>query len=406
MSANAEKTLSGVTIREAKVISLIGVGHFMSHLYLMLIPTFLPLIKTELGINYTMMSSVLAAYGLAAALSNVVMGFVVDRFGAPFVLAIGMAVGAMAIVLIGFSTTYWQLVVLMLIYGIGDSVFHPADYAILGNNVSPSHVAKGFAIHNFTGMLGFAVTPIAATTLSLWIGWHKVMIVFGMVGLFLSLFVLLNQRLLRSEVHAVAKKSDDGTQESGWKILLRRPVLLCLGVFIGLGLFGTGLRDYSVTILHLIYSADTLEVTPIVSGFLTATLFGVLAGGWLADKSRKPELITCSVLAVFAIALMTISFVHPPLPLVAVIFAILGFGSGMIYPSRDMLLRAIVPARDIGKAFGFASFGMGVAALVASLTYGFILDHFSAATALMTIGLFALATIGIIALGWRDHSRT
>ena len=43
-----------------------------------------------------------------------------------------------------------------MLSGLGNSVIHPADYAILTGSIDPSRLGRSFALHTFTGHVGFA----------------------------------------------------------------------------------------------------------------------------------------------------------------------------------------------------------------------------------------------------------
>lgn len=83
----------------------------------------------------------------------------------------------------GFATAYWQLIALALLSGVGNSVFHPADYAILSGSIDPARLGRSFAFHTFTGNIGFAAAPPATATLMLLLGWRGALISIGLLGL-------------------------------------------------------------------------------------------------------------------------------------------------------------------------------------------------------------------------------
>jgi MFS family permease len=88
----------------------------------------------------------------------------------------------------------------------------------------------------------------------------------------------------------------------------------------------------------------------------------------------------------------------PPL-LLTVLMAAAGFLSGVIAPSRDMLVRDAAPAGAAGRAFGIVSTGFNFSGILAPLLFGWIMDQnlphwvFGASVAFMILTvLLALAT--------------
>ena len=76
-----------------------------------------------------------------------------------------------------------------------------------------------------------------------------------------------------------------------------------------------------------------------------------------------------------------------------------GFLSGMIMPSRDMLVRAAAPAGAIGRAFGIVSMGLSAGGMIGPMLFGWIMDRgaphwvFGASVVFMALTV-AVALIG------------
>ena len=96
-------------------------------------------------------------------------GFLVDRFGTRITLTVGMLLCAASMAAVGAVDAYWVMVALTSVAGIGNSVFHPADYAILAASVDDRHLGKAFGFHLLAGNLGFAAAPVLMVALAaLW----------------------------------------------------------------------------------------------------------------------------------------------------------------------------------------------------------------------------------------------
>ena len=123
-----------------KILSLVSAGHFCSHFYMLTLPALFIFLNRDLGISFTLLGAMLSARYVATGMAQVPMGFMVDRYGAKPVLMIGILVMVTAFALMAFAPNYWMLVLLVVIGGLGDSVFHPADYAILNGSVSEARM--------------------------------------------------------------------------------------------------------------------------------------------------------------------------------------------------------------------------------------------------------------------------
>ena len=183
---------------DAKVMSLIGTGHFVSHFYILLLPPLFPLLKSEFGVGFVGLGFALAVLNAVTALTQAPVGFLVDRFGARLILIAGLALFSLAIGLIGLWPSYSVLVLLMVVAGLGNSVFHPADYAILSAAIDSRRMGRAFAIHTFGGYAGFALAPPVIVGLTAAFGWRLALLLCGLAGLIVAALMLANSAVLRA----------------------------------------------------------------------------------------------------------------------------------------------------------------------------------------------------------------
>src|SRR5260370_4898587 len=76
--------------RDAKVIGLVAVAHFMSHVHGMLLPPILGQVKEAFGVSYTQVALAITVFNIASALLQTPTGFLVDRIGARAMLTGGL----------------------------------------------------------------------------------------------------------------------------------------------------------------------------------------------------------------------------------------------------------------------------------------------------------------------------
>src|SRR5206468_11520632 len=151
--------------RDARVNALLGAGHFLSHFYQLCLPPLFIAWQKTFDVSFAELGLAMGAMSAAAAVLQTPMGFLVDRYGArPFLIG-GTLLMTLSIAAMGLTTAYWQIVVLALLSGVGSSVFHPADYAILSGSIDPARLGRSFAFHTFTGNIGFAAAPPATAAL-------------------------------------------------------------------------------------------------------------------------------------------------------------------------------------------------------------------------------------------------
>ena len=137
-----------------------------------------------------------AASALVCVVSGVcqtLAGFAVDRFGARRALLAGLALCSAGMLLAGLAHHYPVLILASLVAGVGNSVFHPADFAILNGRVDAPRLGYAFSFHGVGGNLGWALAPLFSVGLSAAYGWHAALLAAAVLGI-VMIGVLLTQR--------------------------------------------------------------------------------------------------------------------------------------------------------------------------------------------------------------------
>ena len=178
------------------------------------------------------------------------------------------------------------------------------------------------------------------------------------------------------------------------------PALVTLTVFFMLlSLSNAGIGNFGVVALMSGYGATFSAANLALTAYLGASAIGVLAGGFLADHTRRHGQVAAACFAVNAAIVFMIAAVSMPSLLLNAAMATAGFLGGVIAPSRDMLVRNAAPAGAAGRAFGIVSTGFNLGGIVSPLLFGWIMDQnaprwvFGASVVFMVITvLLALAT--------------
>jgi MFS family permease len=384
--------------RETKVVGLICTGHFISHFYLLLVPPLFPILRDIYGVGFTELGLATAGFSIASGLAQVPVGFLVDRYGARSILIAGLMLESVAIVLISVLPFYGALVALMVTAGLANSVFHPADYAILNTAVDRSHIGRVFSFHTFTGFLGDAVAPVTVLFLASLLDWRAAIFVCGSCGTIVAVLMWMNSGILvdASRVKPVpaARQQAAGTKpRAGLALLLSVPVLMGMLFFTTITISGTGIKAFGVSTLHELYQTSLGSAGAMISVYLFASPIGVLAGGYSADRTSRHDRVAAVCIAIMAACVFSVAAFDPPMLVIGLLFTIAGFCSGYIAPARDMLIRALAPPGQMGKVFGFVSMGFDISGVIAPVLYGWLLDHSDPRNVFWVSGVMAMLTI-------------
>lgn len=408
-------TTTTMTIRpQVRVLGLIGAGHLMSHFYSNTLPPLLPLLNNDLGISYTMLGALLSLRGMMSAGMQVPAGFLVDRYGAKLMLSVGLAMCAIGTLMTAMAVDYWMILLGGVVLGIGNSTFHPADYTILSGSVDEKYMGRAFSLHSFSGNLGNAIAPVVLITITTFYNWRVSLLVAGIIG-FVVLAGLLTQWKYISEDTAPKrkkKKSSESASEGGpkgnWEItryILTSPAILFLFLYYCMNtIAGGGLRNFAVAGLVETHNTATTVANAAFTAFMLANAGGVLVGGWLADFTKRHELVASIGLGISAVVLLLIGLYDLPGILVVMIFAFAGLTNGLIGPARDMLIRRASPKGSMGKVFGFVFSGQTIGQAIAPLLFGFMIDSGAPAWVFYTSAFFTLLCI-VVVVSSAKHSQ-
>jgi MFS transporter, FSR family, fosmidomycin resistance protein len=381
-----------------RVVGAVSAAHFVSHYYIILLAPLLPFVRDAYDVSYTEIGLAFAAFNIVSAVGQTPAGFLVDRIGARALLVAGLLTGAGAFILAGVIDSFWMLVAMFALAGVGNTVYHPADYALLSQHVPSDRIGQAFSFHTFAGMLGSAVAPATLLIMQSQWGWRGAFVGAGMLGIATAAVLLaMRENSAVQPKPAVSRTgADDAT--SGWRLLLSAQILLNLFLFALLAMISAGLYNYSVVALGALYGTPVTTANAALSGNLLLSAIGVLLGGVLVGRTTRHAVVATIGLA--AMALFTVLIAEVDLSALALIAAmsLIGLFSGVIMPSRDMIVREITPPGSFGKVFGFVTTGFNIGGIVAPLIFGAIMDHGNPQLVFLAVAAFcviAVLTVGV-----------
>jgi MFS family permease len=385
-----------------KILGLICGGHFLSHFYMLAIPTLMIFWHSDLGISYTALGVALSARYISTGVAQIICGFSVDRYGAMTILLSGLLLLVTGMALLALATSFWMILFFVVLAGIGDAVFHPADYAILNGSISEGRMGRAFSVHTFSGFLGFAAAPAFITFVSTYWNWQTAVLISAAAGYVVWIFVIIYRASLKDDVIAALPKKDEGapreTMGDHAKLLFSRPVLLLFSFFAMSSLGSSGMQSFSIPALNALHGTSEVDAGFAVSAYMLVGSFAVLAGGWISDHIHRQDTFAAlsylaSIFLVLIIALLPLHYL-----LLVLVLGFAGFCHGVVRPARDLMVRAVVPKGSTGKVFGFVFTGQNAGGSLGPILLGSAMDNLPPQWIFfITIGFMALCILTIIA---------
>jgi MFS family permease len=121
----------------------------------------------------------------------------------------------------------------------------------------------------------------------------------------------------------------------------------------------------------------------------------VLAGGVIADRTRRHADVAAAGFGLAGVLTFLLGLIDLGTTLIIVVMTVIGFLSGAIMPSRDMMVRAAAPPGAAGRVFGIVTTGFNIGGIVGPLLGGWILDHGLPRWIFFSSVLFMLGTMAI-----------
>jgi FSR family fosmidomycin resistance protein-like MFS transporter len=359
--------------QDAFTIGLVGLAHSISHFCHMLLAPLFPVFIKEFGLSFAEVGSLVTIFFVISGVGQALSGFVVDRFGARPVLFGAMASFVLATLAASQATGYAGLALAAVFAGVGNSPFHPVDFSILNQRVSPKRLGYAFSVHGLSGNLGWAIAPVFLVGLSAVFGswrWAYLCAAGCIAAVMLLLWVyrdLLSTTVVR---HDKAVSGDHSLA------FLKLPVVWwCFGFFFCGTMTLAVIQSFGTPILQAVHHLSFEQATGVVSAYMLASAVGMFIGGFVV--SRHPtgsDRVVTRCMAVGAVLLALCSTGWLGSAATVGVLVLTGLAVGIGGPSRDLMIKKATPKGATGRVYGTVYSGLDIGFAVSPLVFGLLMD--------------------------------
>lgn len=395
-------------------IMLVGLAHGSSHFFQLVLPSLYVSLAAAFDLDFARLGMLASIFFVVSGLCQVASGFVVDKVGGCMALWFGISLFALSAALIALSNGYPMLVIAAIIGGLGNAVFHPADFYILNHRIAPSRLGHAFSTHNLTGTLGWALAPVFVASITMAFGWQAAAWSVMVLMLVILALTIGGRRLLdagqavaagqviqtaanpsvqassipkpssqlpsralpgQPVVSASSGRTPPTAAPNVLVTLLTSPALLGAFLFFCcLTISLSAVQNYTIPILSGLYGFSVMTASTALSFYLIGQACGLIAGGFLVSPTLRSESIVFGSLVMAALFIFVLAMGWVPVSLAVMVVGLAGFCSGMSGPSRDMLVRRVTPKKSVGSVYGLVYSGLDVGSALGPLLFGVMLD--------------------------------
>ncbi|MDO9434564.1 MFS transporter [Hydrogenophaga sp.] len=376
-SSSTTHPLPTVAFRQdASLIGLVGLAHMVSHFSQLLLAPLFPWLKDVFNVSYAELGFLMTIFFVVSCAVQTASGFIVDRIGPRPVLFAGLAMLGVAALGYSVSTSYWMLAFFAIVGGVGNGVFHPADYTLLNRKVSAPRLGHAYSVHGITGSLGWALAPAMMVSITLAYSWRAALASAGVLA-FAVLAVVWVYRD-RLSLPAAPKPTAAGAHapaEDSMAFLRIPAVWMCFGFFFFYAMALSVVQAFAPEAARQLHNVPLTLVAVCLTTYMLCSAGGMVLGGFLAADPARCERIVGVGFGLAACVALTLALAKVPSAVVPVLFGAMGFAAGIAGPSRDLLVKKSTPDNATGRVYGVVYSGLDIGQAISPLIFGLLMDH-------------------------------
>lgn len=373
------------TLSAARIAVVVAVAHGLNDAYSAFVPPLLPRLMDRLGLSIALAATVAMAYSIASSLLQPLLGYAADRWGRRAFLVAGPLMSGVFVSLLGWAPTFWILILVLALGGLGSAAFHPpgASYAVRLSEGKGTGVR--YSVFSFGGSLGYALGPAIAVAIVQWR---------GLEGLWVAMIpiVVLTPLIYLSLPSGRSERTAHLPPAPGQVFRqLRGP----LGLIFGVSALMAWAQKTFITLEPIIVNeqggSEALGALALTA-FLAAQAAGTVAGGFLADRMDRRRLLVGICGLAFPAHLAAVALTPGTVPALtaAAVAGFLGMATlpPIVVMAQEMVPRGAAVGSGIVMGLAWATGSVGV------LITGFFADQVGpqvAAMATMPVILGAMA---------------
>ena len=171
------------------ILTVFVSAHVVNDFYVTVLPAFLPALSDEFNLDYGELGILSLTFTLLSGVLQPLLGHRADRHGERrLILSVGFLVGAVGFVAMAAAPSFWFLIAVSLLCGLGGASYHPQATAFIVSRY-PDDRGRMLGIHGWGGSVGHFLAPAAVTISVAAFSWRFSMLVIALPLALMALFL-------------------------------------------------------------------------------------------------------------------------------------------------------------------------------------------------------------------------
>ncbi len=320
-----------------------SIAHFANDVPVTLLPAVLPLLIKEFDLSYAAAGAAITASALLMTSLQAVTGYVADRWNMIRLLFFGLTTLGIGTILIGFSTSYVQILAFGCLMGIGGSAFHPIGYALLSGTFESGNRGKALGLGSAAGDIAVPVAFATSGFLAPALGWRTLFISWGIIAIVAAAVVpLIIKKPRTRSFHSTA--TDRSTVAT---------VRTLIPVFVVMGLVAATYKiaaSFITTHLHESFELSIESANFVFALMMVVGTVGSVVGGTLVDRFGEKSTVTAEVAALGVLSLVSVYI--RDVYLLSGVICMIGFFMLGVWPSFYSVIANVTSLRARAFMYG------------------------------------------------------
>ena len=354
--------------------------YFMEYVVRSAPSVMLPELTAAFGLTTVGLSSLVGLYYYTYALFAVLAGAAVDRWGAKYVMAVGVLILALGTAMFGVSVS-WIAGVGRLLQGAGAAFAFVGAVYLASHGLPARYLATAIGFTQCLGMLGGAAGQFAAAPLIHGpIAWQQFWLYSGVVILVIAVAMFM---AAPREDRSQGAKASIWSTFAPYKTVLANPQSYLCGLCAGLLFLPTtvGAMTWGVSLLEHGWHLDYTHAVDRAASVAIGWVFGCPILGYLADHMGRRKPVVFAGAALMLVAMLGINYLPPETFPPYVLGFVLGFGSGAAMIPYSTI-KEVNPDYAKGSATGAMNFLVFVMSALVGPAFGWLLQKLAGGAAL------------------------